>query len=57
MTAADLHFGLSVRYQGQAAEIMDILWRAGYIPRVQIRVTGLPGRPVKWVALSELEAL
>lgn len=54
MTAADLCFGRRVLYHGQVAEIMDILYRAGFVPRVQIRIDA-PGRPVRWVRLADLE--
>jgi hypothetical protein len=56
MSPADLAFGRRVVYQGQAAVVMDILYRAGFVPRVQIRILEAPGRPVQWVRLAELEA-
>ena len=55
MSPADLAFGRCVLWQGQAAKIMDILYRAGYAPRVQIRLTEAAGRPVRWVRLAEIE--
>jgi hypothetical protein len=57
MTTADLAFGRRVRWQGQAAIVMDINYRGALTPRVQIRVMDAPGRPVRWVRLAELEAM
>ena len=57
LRTGDLCFGRRVYYQGQSAEIMDILYRAGYIPRVQIRMIDTAGRPVRWVRLAELEVV
>lgn len=57
MPPEQLAFGQRVRYTGQLAEIIDINHRAGYVPRVQIRMLEVTGRPVRWVRLAELEAL
>jgi hypothetical protein len=56
MSTSDLAYGKRIRWQGQAAEIIDIDWQRLHAVRVRIRIPRAEPR-TRWVPVNELEPL